>query len=232
MQNAAKIVAHLGDLLVTVLGVLLQRLVNYRLQTGRHRIGPHFGELPRRTVKHLVADVDHRFTLESPDTGKHFVEENAGRENVRAGIGSLAFRLFRRGVSRRAIWNSKLGYLGSIVSFILRGVFVLKELGEAKIEDLRLPAWRHHHVSGLNVTVNNVFRMRVGERIGHLDGDRKRASKLEWSSRNQLPDVLSLDVLHRYIEDAVSFVEIVYCADVRVVELGAELGFAFEASEV
>src|SRR5688500_10620264 len=190
MQNAAKIVAHLGDLLVTVLGVLLQRLVNYRLQTGRHRIGPHFGELPRRTVKQLVADVDHRFTLESPDTGKHFVEENAGRENVRAGIGSLAFRLFRRGVSRRAIRNSKLGYLGSIVSFILRGVFVLKELGEAKIEDLRLPTRRNHQVSGLNVTVKNDLRLRVGERIGHLIGDRKIVTQIESTSHYQLLTVL------------------------------------------
>ena len=47
-----------------------------------------------------------------------------------------------------------------------------------------------------------------------------------------LTHILALDILHRNIKDAVGFVKVVDRADVWVVELRAELSFAFESFEV
>ena len=74
--------------------------------------------------------------------------------------------------------------------------------------------------------------MCVGERVGDLDRDRECAFQFERPSGDKLADVFALDVLHRDVKNAVRLVKIVDRADVRVVELGAELGFAFESFEV
>ena len=49
---------------------------------------------------------------------------------------------------------------------------------------------------------------------------------------DKLADILTLDILHRDVKDAVRLVKIVDRADVRMVELRAELSFAFKAFEV
>ena len=56
--------------------------------------------------------------------------------------------------------------------------------------------------------------------------------QFERAAGDELADILALDVLHRDVKNAVRLVKIVDRADVRVVELGAELSFAFEAFEV
>ena len=65
-----------------------------------------------------------------------------------------------------------------------------------------------------------------------LNGDRKCTSQFLRAAGNELTHVLTRDVLHRDIKDAVRLVKIVDRADVWVIELGAKLGFSFEASEV
>ena len=74
--------------------------------------------------------------------------------------------------------------------------------------------------------------MCVREGVGDLDRDRRAHFSAQAAARHELADVLALDVLHRDVKDAVGLVKIVDRADVRVIELRAKLGLAFESSEV
>ena len=53
---------------------------------------------------------------------------------------------------------------------------VLQQLCQAEIEYLYLPRFSHHYITGLNIAVNYILRMREGERIRDLDRYRQRAS--------------------------------------------------------
>ena len=62
-------------------------------------------------VRHLMPNVDDRLPLECPNAGEHFVEQHAGRKNVRSLVGTLALRLFRCGICRGPVGNPKFGDL-------------------------------------------------------------------------------------------------------------------------
>ena len=179
-----------------------------------------------------MAHVNDRFALKSPDSGQHFVKQDAGRENIRAMVGALAFRLFGRGVSRRAVRNSDFRNLGSIRRFTAVFVFVVNQFRQTEIENFRLPAVRHHYVSRFDVAVNDAARVRIGERVANLYANSQRAFYFERATGDELADVFALDILHRDVIDAVLFVEIENRADIRMVKLRAKLGFALKAFKI
>jgi hypothetical protein len=61
--------------------------------------------------------------------------------------------------------------------------------------------------------------MSVGECVRDLDSDGKGAAELKRSPAHMLSNVPAINVLHGDIENPVLFVEVVYRADVRMVEL-------------
>src|SRR5258708_31798499 len=74
--------------------------------------------------------------------------------------------------------------------------------------------------------------MGVGESIGDLNGYRKGAFEFQRPAGDELAHILALNVLHRNIKEAVGLVKIIYGADIRMIELGAELGLTFKSFEI
>ena len=91
---------------------------------------------------------------------------------------------------------------------------------------------RDHYISGFDIAMNNATRMRSGERVRNLDGDRKRAAQIQRPAVDQLAYVLALNVLHDDKVHATNFVEIEDRADVRMIESGGQAGFALKTFEV
>ena len=110
--------------------------------------------------------------------------------------------------------------------------FGIQQFCQAKIEDLGLTRRRDHHVAGFDVAMNDSARVRGGQRVGHLDGNRKRAAQIEGAAVDKLTHILAFDELHRDEVDAADLVEIEDSADVGMVERRSETGFALKSLDV
>src|SRR5439155_18603205 len=82
LQHAAKIVAQLFHLLVTIAGLLCHTTIQNLLKSRRKRLLAYFGNGPWRIVKYSVSHIDRRLTAKRPGAGQYFVKEHTGRENV------------------------------------------------------------------------------------------------------------------------------------------------------
>ena len=100
----------------------------------------------------------------------------------------------------------------------------------------RDPEVGHHGVPALeqdvprlDVAVHHPARVGVGQRVGHLAGERQGIGDRKRPSRSQsLAQRLALDVGHDVVEQAVGLAGIVQRKDVRVGEPGGDLDLAEE----
>jgi len=90
-------------------------------------------------------------------------------------VGALALGLLWCSVGRGSVRYSQFRYLGPINTAVFAYSLVFHQFCKAKIEYLYLPRLSNHNVAGLYVPMNYVFRMCVGESVGHLNSDRQRA---------------------------------------------------------
>src|SRR5215213_1009786 len=80
--------------------------------------------------------------------------------------------------------------------------------------------------------MHNATAVRCSEGVSHLNRDGECAAKIEWFPANDLAHVASFDVLHRDKLNVADFMQTEDRANVRVIERGRELGFAFETNKV
>jgi hypothetical protein len=227
-HRGPQVVAHLGDALVALVGLLGERAVEYALDGLGRVVAAHLADGLGRVVQDRVANLHGRLPLEGPYPREHLVEQHARREDVGAVVYLLARSLLGRGVRGRAVGDAQLGQVNVAALHAL-----VQKFGEAEVQDLREPRVRHHHVAGLYVAVDDALRVRGRERVGDLVGDGERAFEREGAAVDELAHVAPLDVLHRdEVDSVVRLVQAVDGADVRVVEGGGELRLALEALEV
>src|SRR5262249_30481185 len=105
-QNLAEVIAHLRDLLIAVAWSFGHRAIKSLLQTRRNWCRARLGQASRRLVHHGVANIEDRLAIEWPPSDEHFVEQNTGREDVRARVSRQPLSLLGCCVSRRAIGRS------------------------------------------------------------------------------------------------------------------------------
>ena len=95
---------------------------------------------------------------------------------------------------------------------------LIEKFGQSKIQNLHLAMFRHHHVAGLYISMNDAARMRCGQRIRDLNCDPQCALQLERPTIDQLAHITTFDVLHGDIVHAISFIQIKNRADVGMIQ--------------
>src|SRR5215471_12708298 len=70
------------------------------------------------------------------------------------------------------------------------------QLGEAKIQNLGLTASRDKHIRGLDVAMDDAFRVRGFERVRNLDGQIEQRIRFERLAFDPLPERLPFEQLH------------------------------------
>ena len=208
---------------VAGLRVLLQRLHQDPLEVERdaraHAVGG--GNL---LVEHGLRRRRSIVPGEEPTSGEPLPEGDTQPEDVGALVDDGPGQLLRREVGDLPLRLSDLGL-----------VELRDDLGDAEVEDLHRALVRHHDVGGVDVAVDHPERhpVRVGEVVGKVepfggalhDGDEDvGGNPLSGQARavEDLPEVLSRQVLHAQEVVPPGLPEVVDPHDVGVVHAGRE----------
>ena len=113
--------------------------------------------------------------------GQQLAQDDAEGEEIRSLINDMSKNLFGRHVVRRADAYADFGERSTgghdrvdprlDTARVRRHVYCAKLLGEAEVHHLDTALSRQHHISGLQITVNDPFRVRGLERLGDFTGD-------------------------------------------------------------
>ena len=169
-QRCQQVVSHLGDILITVVGFFGKRAIQDILHSFNDGdffifdITARFHERAGFVIDDCAAHFFIRFTAKGPSARQHFVEQNAGRENIGAMIYFPANRLFGRGGGRRSVGRADFRNFG--LMYVLRArVRIIQKFSQTEVQNLDLPAIVHHHVRRFDVAVNDAARVCGGERV-------------------------------------------------------------------
>src|SRR5207253_7089044 len=94
------------------------------------------------------------------------------------------------------------------------------QLRQTKIEYLRVSPPRNQNVRWLDVSMHNALRMCRVQSVGHLHSQIEHFFDVQGLASNQVLERLPLQQLHSNESPAVSFVDLVDCADTRVIQRG------------
>jgi hypothetical protein len=190
------------------------------------------GRLPLEGIGLLADDRRHRFrparAQERARSRQHLVQQRAEGELVRAEIERLAERLLGRHVGERADRHARHGHARRRRRRIVRTLGG-QPLGQAEVDDLREAVGRDHHVLGLQVAVDDPNGVGLGQPLGDLRRNREHLLRRQRAACERLAKRLPLDELHRDVEAAFGFSNVVHRDDVRVVERRGGSGFPLEA---
>ena len=106
-----------------------------------------------------------------------------------------------------------------------------RDLGQAKVQHLGVPALGDKNVGRLDVAMNDAFGMGGIERIGNLDGEPQQRVQFHRTPRDQILQGHALEILHGDKRLAILLANVVDGADVGMVQRGSGLGLALKAAE-
>ena len=105
------------------------------------------------------------------------------------------------------------------------------DLCQAEVEHLGLSAFGYENVGGLNVAVDDAFRLRGIERVGHFDADSENRLQGQGHAADAALEADALQQFHCDEGMPVRFVDVVNGANVGMVERGRGLRLAPETLE-
>ena len=168
----------------------------------------------------LREDLPRRLAEKRRRPREHLVHHAAERVHVGAAVEGVAGGLLGAHVDRRADDEPGAG------DPLVRGG--ADRAGDAEVGDDRV-ARQEQHVAGLDVAVDDVEVVRVGERVGDLAGDRQRLLHRQRADPVELlPERLALDVGHDVVQDAGVLARVVDRQDVGMGQAGGDLDLAEE----
>ena len=104
-------------------------------------------------------------------------------------------------------------------------------LGETEIENFGVAAISDEDVGGLDVAMNDAFRVGGVERVGDLDAEIEEQFQIEGAAVDAMLQGFAIEAFHCDVGVTVGFADIVNRADVGMIERGGSAGFAAEAFE-
>ena len=151
-------------------GVLLEAVAHDPLEAGGDVLVGD-GEIRRVLLEDRRHRVRGRVAVERALAREHLVEDRAEGEDVAAGVGGPAAHLLGRHVAERAQHDARLraGGGGRKVGR-LGALFLVRQLGEAEVEDLDAAVLRDEEVLGLQVPVDDALLVRGRQAVGDLEG--------------------------------------------------------------
>src|SRR4029077_7721116 len=162
--------------------------------------------------------------------GGHLVQNYTERKEVRARVELCAAHLFWRHVSDRAdgaagagekLFRRRGGQSRNTAAFGGRG-----EFGQTEIEDFGVAALGDEYVCGLDVAVDDAFRVGGFERVGNFDSPVEDLLERLWLATDVMFQRVAFEELHGDEGDAILVANFVNCADVRMIEGGGGARFA------
>ena len=220
---------HLGGGLVALGLVLLHRLADdvleFRWDGGIQTAG-------RRGL--LMQDRIERGHDVSPGkrllSGRHLVQHHSKGKQIAARIERFAPSLLRGHVNgrsrnhshcRQRVFNAGIGAGGELR--------LLRQLCETKVQHLGLAVCSEKDIGGLNIAVNDAFRVGGDERICHLDAHVQNLVSFERIAANQLLQAFAFQLLHDDEGVPVVVLDVVNRADVGMIQLGGRSSLALES---
>ena len=162
------------NFLITVFRIFCQSLVNNLLQVAAEAVRDAYRRAASAFRKEPGGARQSRFCLEKPRFRSAFRKaerrsKKYRRDGRRVRLSPVRARRkspFRREFRVRLFPCGRRLRVRSAVSSCI-------SFARPKSRIFACPLFGHHYVSGFDVAVNNAARMRVGERVAHLDGDAK-----------------------------------------------------------
>jgi hypothetical protein len=99
------------------------------------------------------------------------------------------------------------------------------DLRETEVENFRVATLRDEDIGGLDVAVNDPFRVRCVESIRHFYRDLKQAIHFHRLARDQVLQCCAIEILHDDECLPVLLADIVNRADVGMIQCGSGFGF-------
>ena len=186
-QFALERALHLADIRKAVVGALGERAGDDQLDA--------VGDLgaPRLHARHgsaqvLLGDLDERGAAVGRHPREAVVQQRTQRVDVGAPVERASLRLLGRDVVARAQHPARVGQGRGVV-----------DARDAEIGQLGVPIRRQEHVVRLDVAVDDAALVGVGQRRGHLHGDRERLG--EWQPPLQRDALVQVAPVDEFADD-------------------------------
>ena len=114
---------------------------------------------------------------------------------------------------------------------VCRNALGRTDFSQAKVENLGVAALGHKNIRGLDVTMNNAFGVRGVQPIGYINCDGQQPFKVHRTARDDMFERLPVQKFHGDEGPAALLVNLVDCANVRMIEGGGSLRLTLEASK-
>ena len=222
-QGTADLAGHLKALIA----LLRQHAIEHHRHLFRH-VGAVAANRLRCLGELLRENVGGRRAIEGWRAGEHLVEHDAEGVDVGATVERISGRLFGAHVLRRADDGAFTRELrGRPGLFLLRR---LRGLGDTEVRHQDVAALVQQDVVRLDVAVDDLVAVRVGERVGHLARNTRRVADVELLLRlEQLAQRRTVDAPHDDVEDLFVPADLVNRHDMGMLEARDGLCFVHEA---
>ena len=160
-----------------------------------------------------------RITVVRGSASHHLVHDNAQRIDIGTAVHTATLGLLGRDI------------VDGTQRFFSQGVALRHHAGNAEVGHLYGAVFQHHHVVGLNITMDDTSAMGVFQRLGDLDGKMQRLLPVE--NALLLHVLLQGDALDQFHDDIVSHYgggNVVNRNDIRVTEHSDSLALGMEAA--
>ena len=231
-MQALQVGAQVRGRLVAHGAIFFQRLIDDALELLRH-IGVDAHRRNGRAIQDGVENRRGRRARESLAAGSHFVEHHAKRKNICARIKVFAQSLFRRHVGNRADGNARAGEIGVIERGGARSGVALAarcdhHFGQSEIENFGLAAVGEKNIRGLDVAMNDAFRMRGVESVSGLDAGFEQGIEPDGPAGDAMLQRRALQQFHGDVTAALIFADFKDGANIGMAEGGGGTCFAQE----